>query len=161
MGRLIRRCMTTIAVTFTVLVTTSVYVTAQADAQLQVLPVIARPIPQGALNGSLAFARTELFFGTAKPDGVVTDEEFLVFLDSEVTPLFPDDLTLLKGEGQFRDENGVIIKEHRFVLILLYPVASFSESSRKIDAIRRLYKSQFQQESVLRVDAPFAVRVSF
>jgi hypothetical protein len=30
-----------------------------------------------------------------------------------------------------------------------------------IDSIRRLYKAMFQQESVLRVDDPLAVRVSF
>jgi len=34
-------------------------------------------------------------------------------------------------------------------------------SDEKIEAIRRLYKTQFQQESVLRVDYQFSVRVSF
>jgi hypothetical protein len=103
-----------------------------------------------------------LFFGTAKSDGsAVTDAEFLAFLDDQVTPRFPDDLTLLKGTGQFRSEDGVIIKEDRFVLVLLYPVAGFAESSSKIESIRRFYETAFQQESVLRVDSPFAVRVSF
>ena len=102
-----------------------------------------------------------MFFGTAKPDGVVTDEEFFAFLDQEITPRFPDGLTLLKGDGQFRGESGVIVKEDSFVLILLYPLEDFRDSNRKINAIRRLYRTQFQQESVLRVDDPFAVRVSF
>jgi len=83
------------------------------------------------------------------------------FLDNEITPRFPDGLTLLKGDGQFRGEDGTIVKEDSFVLILLYPVESFGESSMKIDAIRDLYKTQFQQESVLRVDERWAVRVSF
>jgi len=43
----------------------------------------------------------------------------------------------------------------------LYPLEDFRESSRKIDVIRDRYKVEFQQESVLRVDDPFAVRVSF
>ena len=30
-----------------------------------------------------------------------------------------------------------------------------------IDVIRERYKNEFQQQSVLRVDDPFAVRVSF
>jgi hypothetical protein len=47
------------------------------------------------------------------------------------------------------------------VLILLYPVEDFRESSRRINTIRRLYREAFQQQSVLRVDDPFAVRVSF
>ena len=78
-----------------------------------------------------------------------------------ITPRFPDGLTLLKGNGQFRGEDGVIIKEDSFVLILLYPLEDFRDSSRKINVIRERYKDQFQQESVLRVDDPFAVRVSF
>jgi hypothetical protein len=43
----------------------------------------------------------------------------------------------------------------------LYPLEGFRESSRKIETIRRLYKEMFHQESVLRVDDPLAVRVSF
>ena len=161
MRRLIFQSLSTIAVTVSLLVATPAYVAAQADPLGQFRAVVRRPIPQGALNQTLHFARTELFFGTAKPDGAVTEEEFLAFLDQEVTPRFPDGLTLLKGDGQFRGEDGVIIKEDSFLLILLYPLEGFRVSSRRIDAIRRLYTTQFQQESVLRVDDPFAVRVSF
>jgi hypothetical protein len=160
MRRLMLQTVTTIVLSVSVLIATPTFVTAQS-AQVQGRAVIRRPIPLGALNRSLDFARTELFFGTAKPEGAVTEEEFLGFLDSQITPRFPDGLTLLKGDGQFRGEDGVIIKEDSFVLILLYPLEGFTESSRKINAIRRLYKEAFQQESVLRVDEPFAVRVSF
>jgi hypothetical protein len=42
------------------------------------------------------FARTELFFGRAKPDGsMVTDEEFRSFLDKVITPRFASGLTAL------------------------------------------------------------------
>jgi hypothetical protein len=41
-------------------------------------PVVRRPIPAGARTGGQRFARTELYFGTAKPDGVVTEAEFRV-----------------------------------------------------------------------------------
>jgi len=161
MRRLILQNLGAIALTIGMLVATPAPVIAQAEAQAQERTMIRRPIPLAARNGSLNFARTELFFGTAKPDGVVTDVEFFAFLDQEITPRFPDGLTLLKGDGQFRGENDVIIKEDSFVLILLYPLEDFRESNRKINAIRRLYRAQFQQESVLRVDDPFAVRVSF
>ena len=153
--------LTTVALTASMLFTVSSPAAAQAEAQLQDRAVIRRPIPQAALRGSSAFVRTELFFGTAKPDGVVTEEEFLAFLDEQVTPRFPDGLTLLRGDGQFRGADGVIIKEDSFLLILLYPVEDFRPSNRKIEVIRALYKQEFQQESVLRVDDPFAVRVSF
>ena len=161
MRQQILRSLGTIAITFCIFASVPGDVAAQVDAARGFRPVIRRPIPAAALRGSLEFVRTELFFGTAKPDGVVSDEEFNAFLDRIITPRFPDGLTLLKGDGQFRGEDGVIIKEDSFLLILLYPLETFRESSRKINRIRELYKDEFQQESVLRVDDPFAVRVSF
>jgi hypothetical protein len=123
--------------------------------------VIQRPIPKGGRKGSLRYARTELYFGTAKPDGAVTDVEFREFLDRVVTPRFPDGLTLIEADGQFRGEDGALIRERSFVLILLYPYETFEKATRSVDVIRALYKNQFDQESVLRVDDPFVVWVSF
>ena len=99
------------------------------------------------------WARTELFFGTSRPDGtVVTDDKFKRFLDSQVTPRFPDGLTLLTGSGQFKNSSGVIIQEKSKLLILLYPLTD-TDASNRIEAIREIYKQMFQQESVLRVDS--------
>ena len=54
-----------------------------------------------------------------------------------------------------------VIKEAAFILILLYPIESVKDSNRSIERIRRCYLRQFDQESVLRVDDPFASWVSF
>jgi Protein of unknown function (DUF3574) len=109
------------------------------------------------------FIRTELFFGADKPDGTeVTEEDFQCFLDQNVTPLFPDGLTVLSGKGQFCcDGGGQLVQEKSFVLVLLYPEETKHSSNRKIEQIRRDYKADFQQQSVLRVDDPRPVRVSF
>ena len=109
----------------------------------------------------MPFVRTELYFGTARPDGVVTEAEFREFVDRHVTPRFPDGLTLIKGDGQFRNEGAIVIKEQSFVLILLYPFDTLDESFRRIEHIRILYKQEFDQQSVVRVDDPYIVWVSF
>jgi len=97
------------------------------------------------------FERTELFFGLSKPNNSqVTDEEFQGFVDSTVTPLFPDGLTLLTARGQFKNSSGEVITERSRLLILLYPFSP--DSNRKVEQIRTAYKDAFQQESVLRVD---------
>lgn len=102
---------------------------------------------------SASFARTELFFGSAKPDGgAVTEAEWRAFLDEEITPRFPDGLTVLAGIGQFRETDGRITQETARVLILLYPRQASAASSEKIEAIRRKFKQRFQQSSVLRTD---------
>jgi hypothetical protein len=109
-----------------------------------------------------AFVRTELFFGSERPGlPEVSPDEFKQFLDIAVTPCFPDGLTLLTGKGQFRGSDGRIVQETSFVLVLLYPADARKESNGKIEALRTLYKDHFQQESVLRVDDPRAVRVGF
>jgi hypothetical protein len=136
-------------------------VSAQAGTVTQDRPVIRRAIPHELRGRPLQFVRTELFFGTAKPNGTVTDHEFFAFLDAEITPRFPEGLTLLKAHGQFAGEDGVLVKEESFLLVLLYPLESAEDGNKKIEAIRRRYMKEFQQESVLRVDDSFAVRVSF
>jgi hypothetical protein len=98
------------------------------------------------------WVRTELYFGTAMPKGVVKEKEFATFVDEVVTPRFPDGLTLLSGYGQFRLSTGEIKQETSFLLILLYPERTdFTQKS--IEEIRHTYKMKFQQESVLRADS--------
>lgn len=113
-------------------------------------------------SGVAPFFRTELYFGSNKPDGTaVTPEEFQRFVDQEITPRFPDGLTLLTGLGQFKGSSGAIQKERSMLLILLYPVDTARRSGEKIEQIRAAYERAFQQESVLRADEPLPECVSF
>ena len=108
------------------------------------------------------FYRTELYFGTEKPDGgAVSDEEWAQFLAQEVTPRFPDGFTVLEGFGQYRDSSGRIVKEKSRCLILFYTKKEKKANNEKIDQIRIVYKQKFQQESVLRLDFRQSVNVSF
>ena len=159
--RLFLERVTPVAVTLGMLIASPVHAFQAIEGQTQDRPIVRRRAPEGQRREALAFARTELFFGTAKPGGSVTEEEFRAFLDEFVTPLFPDGLTVVKADGQFRGADGVTIKEESYLLILLYPVEGHKTSSRNIDAIRRTYMTRHRQESVLRVDDPFLVWVSF
>jgi hypothetical protein len=134
----------------------------QQDIQIHAAgrAVSQRPVLVGARTGALPFVRTELYFGTARSNGVVTEAEFREFVDHHVTPRFPQGLTLLKGDGQFPGED-TVIKEQSFVLILLYPYDTRDEGARHIERIRALYQEEFEQRSVLRVDHAFIVWVSF
>lgn len=108
------------------------------------------------------FIRTELFFGSGKPDGShISEADWLQFVNAEITPRFPDGLTLLTGFGQFRNAAGVIVRERALVLSLIYPLQTRQSSHEKIEQIRTAYKTTFQQESVLRVDSVLPIRVSF
>ncbi|MEV7388926.1 DUF3574 domain-containing protein [Streptomyces sp. NPDC091215] len=117
--------------------------TAVADGRPSAAPARGKP-----------YVETTLFFGTARPDGgpAVTDRQFMAFVDKEVTPDFPDGLTVQNGRGQWRDAHGTIEKERSYELILLYPESAATGSDRKIEEIRRAYEKAFAQESVGRVD---------
>jgi hypothetical protein len=116
--------------------------------------------PQQSCNNlpsSRSFVRTELFFGLSKPDqSQVTELEFQQFIKREVTPRFPDGLTLLSGRGQFKTSSNRIVKEPTNLLILIYPQDRLApdkiEQNQKVEQIRKAYKLAFQQESVLRSD---------
>ncbi|WP_372672343.1 DUF3574 domain-containing protein [Amycolatopsis kentuckyensis] len=118
----------------------------------------APPQAQAQSPGEL-WKRTELYFGTGKPDGTeVTDKEFAAFSDAEITPAFPDGFTRLDGSGQWRGASGAIVREHTHVVVLLYPFAD-RDAEREIEGLRADYEKQFQQESVLRSDS--VEKVSF
>ncbi|HTF52561.1 MAG TPA: DUF3574 domain-containing protein [Pseudonocardia sp.] len=124
-------------------------------------PSAAAPGP-GAAPGCEPYARTELYFGTSrKATSPVSDQEFDAFLDAEITPRFPDGLTLLPGSGQFRGSDGKLVQERSMVVILLYPRKEGAEDSKKVDEIRDLYEQKFNQESVLRADEQEGTCVSF
>lgn len=137
---------------------TTVATTAPATPML---PQAAQELPAIPGVDAQLFARTELYFGSERPGPDVSRREFARFLDEEITPRFPDGLTLLSGRGQFREADGKIVEETSFVLILFAPYEDRAESSALVEEIRRLYVSEFNQESVLRVDDPRPVRVSF
>ncbi|WP_310723500.1 DUF3574 domain-containing protein [Streptomyces sp. N2A] len=100
------------------------------------------------------YIKTELLFGTAKPDGgpPVTDRQFRAFVDSSITPRFPAGLTVEDSYGQYRDRHGKIERERSHKVTLLYPTRETGPDGRKIDEIRSEYNRQFQQESVARID---------
>lgn len=96
-------------------------------------------------------SRLELLFGMGRKDGgEVSDDNWRAFLDAEVTPRFPDGLTVLTGYGQWRNPAGTVTKETSRVLLVW--LKSVPENNAKIEAIRSAWKAQFQQESVMRVD---------
>jgi hypothetical protein len=117
--------------------------------RLEIAPVAAGPSCNGP---SRALARLELMFGSSRPGGVqITEEEWTAFLDTEVTPRFPDGLTALEGTGQWRGRAGVVTKERSNILVIWHEPTRSAEV--QIEAIRAAYKQRFEQESVMRVDS--------
>ena len=66
-----------------------------------------------------------------------------------MTPRFPDGLTVLDAQGQWRDSEGLFRKERSKLLVVLVPPGD--DGMRLIGEVSDEYKRRFRQESVLRV----------
>ncbi|MFJ3085737.1 DUF3574 domain-containing protein [Streptomyces sp. NPDC086838] len=112
-----------------------------------------RPAVAEAVRGK-DYVETRLLFGTERPDGgpEVTDRQFLEFIDAEVTPRFPNGLTIQDGRGQWRDSHGVIERERSYELTLLYPASEARVRGGQIERIRDAYEKAYAQDSVARLE---------
>ncbi|MEV6689221.1 DUF3574 domain-containing protein [Streptomyces sp. NPDC051130] len=101
-----------------------------------------------------SYQETRLYFGTARPLGQspVSEAEFNRFIDREVTPAFPEGLTVQDAHGQWRGEDGTIVHETSYEVVLLYPEKEADDRSVRIERIRQAYERQYEQDSVGRSD---------
>ncbi len=101
--------------------------------------------PAAAASGQML---DRLYFGRAQPDGTeVSEQAWAEFLRDVVTPRFPHGLTVLAGQGQWRDAQGRVDSERSFLIELVH--ADTALDSADVRAIIAAYKQRFRQESVL------------
>lgn len=95
----------------------------------------------------------DLYFGR-DIDGraEVSDADWAKFLADEVTPRFPDGLSVSEVAGQYRDPSGRIVRERSKRLVVA--VFDAPAHAAKVQAIVDTYKARFGQHSLLRVERP-------
>jgi hypothetical protein len=106
-------------------------------------------LPQACIPPAESMISAELVFGRKIGDRIaVSDAAFAAFLAREITPRFPDGLTVVDASGQWRDsDRGTIVREpSKLVLLTFRDDAARRES---LNVIAEAYKRQFRQQSVL------------
>jgi hypothetical protein len=108
------------------------------------------PVGPACPAGQERMRTAQLFFGRSiAGKGSVSEADFRKFVDEEMTPRFPDGLTVLDAGGQWRgDENRLIREASKVVLIVLPPKRGAAD---RLQAVRAAYKARFHQESVLLI----------
>lgn len=103
---------------------------------------------QACAPGQQSMLSAELFFGRKIGDRVgVSEAAFRRFVDAEVTPRFPDGLTILDANGQYRDrEDGRLIREPSKLVLIATP--DETGNREKLAAVAEAYKRRFDQQSV-------------
>lgn len=106
------------------------------------------PVPR-CQPGQQSAIQDLVYFGTDKPSGRVTAEEWADFLARTVTPRFPAGFSVWQASGQWRSASGEIVHEPSYVLSLVH--AREAAVDQAIGELIAEYKTRFQQEAVLRV----------
>lgn len=92
----------------------------------------------------------EMIFGRNIGDRpAIGESAFDNFVAREITPRFPDGLTVMNGNGQWRDSaRNVDVREKAKVVLITF---ADDDAQKRADlvAIAESYKRQFSQQSVL------------
>jgi hypothetical protein len=95
----------------------------------------------------------DLYFGLDKPGGgQVSEAEWTQFLADTVTPRFPDGLSVLNVEGQWRAPSGQIVHDRTKLLVIVVFDAPAHQS--RIGEVVAVYRQRFSQQSVFRTEHP-------
>lgn len=90
----------------------------------------------------------EILFGRKIGDEIgVSEAAFARFTASEITPRFPDGLTIIDARGQYRDNRGRLIREPSKVVLMIF--RDDPQKRTDLAAIADAYKARFKQQSVL------------
>jgi len=99
---------------------------------------------------------TQLYFGLGPadaPEKGTSEAAWRDFLDREVTPRFPDGLSVMDVYGQWQGKDEKVPERIRSKLLIIdYPRTA--ENVAKIDAIRAAWKQKTGEHSVLKVSQP-------
>ena len=94
-----------------------------------------------------------LYFGrNIAGGGEVSEADWASFLATEVTPRFPDGLSVVDVAGQWRGPSGEISRERSKMLIVV--VFDAPAHAPKIQALIDSYLRRFRQREVLRTERP-------
>ena len=93
----------------------------------------------------------ELYFGRSiQGAGEVSEADWGQFVDDQVTPLFPDGLSVSDVYGQWRNPKGTFVREQTKALFLV--LTGTDAERQNIELVRDAYKQRFHQDSVMLVE---------
>jgi broad specificity phosphatase PhoE len=107
-------------------------------------PAVQTAAPTACMAPLKPAVEVDLYFGEVSPT------EWRAFLDEEVTPRFPDGLSVIDIYGQYRNRQGTIGRERSKLLVIV--VFDAPAHAPRVQAIVDSYRRRYKQESVLRVE---------
>jgi hypothetical protein len=118
---------------------------------LSTAPTVAQPALQCS-GTQKAWLVAELLFGREH----VSERRWRRFLATEITPRFPDGLTVFDARGQWRapGRNAIARERSKIVMIAMPPAP---DNDKRLQDIVEAYKARFAQQSVGLIVRPACV----
>jgi Protein of unknown function (DUF3574) len=99
----------------------------------------------------------ELIFGRSIGGRIeVNDEQWMSFVDEEITPRFPDGLTVFDAAGQWRDKSTKKITRESSKIVLIV-LSGKADDLAGLNEVVAAYKRSFGQQSVGMILRPACV----
>jgi hypothetical protein len=108
-------------------------------------------------GGQKAQQVAELSFGRRIIGHIaVSETQWIQFVDNEITPRFPDGLTVFDAAGQWRDPaSKKIVRELSKIVLIVLP--GNADDLPRLNEIAETYKRRFRQQSVGMILRPACV----
>ena len=93
----------------------------------------------------------DLYFGGDAGNGrAVSDAEWAAFMAEEVTPRFPDGLSVIDVAGQYREPSGRMVREKtKLIVVVIFDAPAHLA---KVQALIEAYNRRHSQNSVFRTE---------
>ncbi|MEL6561096.1 MAG: DUF3574 domain-containing protein [Bacteroidota bacterium] len=93
--------------------------------------------------------KTELYFGLSNSAGPIPEADWQTF-KTDVIENILSGFTELRGDGYWQSSSGQKYREKSAILIYIHE--NSGSENQKIDSLITLFKTKFDQESVLQID---------
>lgn len=108
-------------------------------------------LPSACPPGQTQVRVAQVFLG-ARPPVKLDPAEIARFVDQEVTPRFPDGVSVVNGGDQWKGAENQIMREASKVLLIVLPTGGGGHN--RLDAIRAAYRTRFSQDSAVFLPPP-------
>jgi Protein of unknown function (DUF3574) len=121
------------------------------------LPAVADAQLLDCRSGQKPSQVAELMFGRKIGNRIgVSEAAWRRFVDREISPRFPDGLTVLDASGLWRDRSTAkLVREPSKIVQIMLP--GHPEDISRLNEIAETYKARFKQQSVAMIVRPACV----
>ena len=112
-------------------------------------------VPPLACPAGQSQVRTAQLFLGAKPPAKLSDADLRAFVDREVTPRFPEGVTVVDGGGQWKGSADQLVRDAAKVVLIVLPAKG--DAIARIETVRTAYRVRFKQDTVVVIPQPACV----